>query len=754
MSKLSLKNRRNSAPSGNNQVVLTNADHSEGSLPQDMNLKTDQVASRESNDIGDDHCENGEMSKESPANDGNESVAGEADYDSSDGLRSFIIDEGEVVDQKKYKNYGFVINFIAADKWNAKRNLESWKDLAIEEAPIFYEHLTKSINENANNAIQTNNENSERYEHCIILLTSTEVSEKFVEEMLAPKKGYIDEEAESKNGTPHAILTFLGDREKKKCKETKEGYIFPTENITPRAKYGIATESGVEIVPLLEFKNRHQSEVRNLPLEEFIEYLKEENSFEQFHTYGQIVYDELDRYLQNYLKNVNINEFNENGYMKAGKSLSDAKANNVAFNLVRLRYRGEDLNVSTLRMARPDLTKEDIEEGKSRAREWIQVAVRAVIRLRARNHVWRHWQLKLMSLIMIPPRKIRGIDRQCVYIKDRVGKSGKSFLMSKICDLFPEMATQLPNAKAENMTYLLSKVQSTIQVLFINKARSEKYLDCSVIECIKDGTVFSTKYDCKMLKFLETHVVIFGNTEPNFEDLSQDRWVVFDIMKSCNNHYEIYQRRNITDPVLPDLSNALSSTIFDKAKQYWESLNDFSYSYIQTSNGTQAQEQNKEQTTQSINYASLRLYNRPQIASSSTQDFASLSVKRFKRSKEPQMYLLGLPNNSSNVPFSKKSKTDEVELRCEEMDAPICDDSKKTAFEPHQPITNEHEREQFNRIVDNYENLNGKPISASVIKTIAEENSWVKKQIDSMKTRGCKNAIESLRKMRERFVKR
>ncbi len=52
------------------------------------------------------------------------------------------------------------------------------------------------------------------------------------------------------------------------------------------------------------------------------------------------------------------------------------------------------------------------------------------------------------------------------------------------------------------------------------------HVSYQAIEAIKNGTFFSGKYESGMVRFNSPHVIIFSNQPPEYEALSQDRWVV------------------------------------------------------------------------------------------------------------------------------------------------------------------------------------------------------------------------------------
>ncbi|KAK7505378.1 hypothetical protein BaRGS_00003540 [Batillaria attramentaria] len=63
------------------------------------------------------------------------------------------------------------------------------------------------------------------------------------------------------------------------------------------------------------------------------------------------------------------------------------------------------------------------------------------------------------------------------------------------------------------------------RVVIFDLARSqEDHINYEIIESIKNGVMFSSKYESQMKIFPPPHVVIFANFPPNLRKLSQDRW--------------------------------------------------------------------------------------------------------------------------------------------------------------------------------------------------------------------------------------
>jgi len=134
------------------------------------------------------------------------------------------------------------------------------------------------------------------------------------------------------------------------------------------------------------------------------------------------------------------------------------------------------------------------------------------------HHALRPWQAELEHELFLPahPRKI-------YFLVDVVGNSGKTwfahqFVRRNVC---PSQVL-LPGKKAD-MAFALD---STVRVLFIDAPRSKQgdYLQYDFLEEVKNGYVFSTKYESRMKTLSPCHVVVSMNEEPDLTKLSSDRY--------------------------------------------------------------------------------------------------------------------------------------------------------------------------------------------------------------------------------------
>lgn len=137
------------------------------------------------------------------------------------------------------------------------------------------------------------------------------------------------------------------------------------------------------------------------------------------------------------------------------------------------------------------------------------------------EHTLHQWQSDLAETLQGPAD-----DRKVIFVVDKDGGKGKTWF-AKHYTKWHENAQFMEPAKKADMAYAL---QDDLKVLFLNVTRTteEKNHDYlySFVESVKDGMVFSPKYESRMKYYDKVHVVVMTNSEPNYDLLSSDRYDV------------------------------------------------------------------------------------------------------------------------------------------------------------------------------------------------------------------------------------
>lgn len=133
-------------------------------------------------------------------------------------------------------------------------------------------------------------------------------------------------------------------------------------------------------------------------------------------------------------------------------------------------------------------------------------------------HVLRDWQQELNQVLIHEPD-----DRQIIFVVDYDGNKGKSWFAKYYMSLH-DNAFLLRPTKHADMAYALPL---EMRVLFLDCTRKQvEYMPYTLMEELKDGYVFSNKYESRVKKYARLHVVVLMNQDPDMTALSKDRYVI------------------------------------------------------------------------------------------------------------------------------------------------------------------------------------------------------------------------------------
>lgn len=129
------------------------------------------------------------------------------------------------------------------------------------------------------------------------------------------------------------------------------------------------------------------------------------------------------------------------------------------------------------------------------------------------------WQEVAMDIIRKKP------DGRTIYwFWEDVGGFGKSTFAKYLACKHNAL---LLSGKSNDMFHMLSRFPSKRKLIVVDVPRCQSgFINYGAIEMIKNGLVFSGKYEGSQLVFNPPHVFVFANTPPDFEMMSRDRWIV------------------------------------------------------------------------------------------------------------------------------------------------------------------------------------------------------------------------------------
>lgn len=130
------------------------------------------------------------------------------------------------------------------------------------------------------------------------------------------------------------------------------------------------------------------------------------------------------------------------------------------------------------------------------------------------------WQQKLIEMIESEPS-----ERELLWVFDPVGNKGKTFMSKHLVDKYGAFYTN--GGKGVDICYAY---QGERVCVFDYVRDSQDYVNYGVIEQIKNGILFSHKYESGMKRFAVPHVVVFANFQPDRSKFSADRLVLIEIL--------------------------------------------------------------------------------------------------------------------------------------------------------------------------------------------------------------------------------
>lgn len=159
----------------------------------------------------------------------------------------------------------------------------------------------------------------------------------------------------------------------------------------------------------------------------------------------------------------------------------------------------------------------------------------------------RPWQRRVEKILSRPvdPRKV-------YWVYDTVGGMGKSWFAKYLVARMG--AARFPNCRTQDLA-MAYKGEGIVAFDFTRTV--EERLNYSVMESIKDGEIFSSKYESRVKRFGSPHVVCFANWMPNQGTMSADRWRIIDLADK-KWHKTPKSEAPIVDGEIPWLDELLS----------------------------------------------------------------------------------------------------------------------------------------------------------------------------------------------------
>lgn len=132
----------------------------------------------------------------------------------------------------------------------------------------------------------------------------------------------------------------------------------------------------------------------------------------------------------------------------------------------------------------------------------------------------RPWQQQLLDLLLLPAD-----DRHIIWVRDSTGNQGKSRLAKHLVTNFGGIVL---TGKKADMAYAYAKEPVVIFDVCRTEAENMSHL-FSMAEHLKNGLIFSNKYESVVKIFKSPHVLFFSNSMPVSGCWSADRVKLIDL---------------------------------------------------------------------------------------------------------------------------------------------------------------------------------------------------------------------------------
>lgn len=132
------------------------------------------------------------------------------------------------------------------------------------------------------------------------------------------------------------------------------------------------------------------------------------------------------------------------------------------------------------------------------------------------------WQLEVMDIINGPVN-----DRDIWWFWEPIGNVGKSELCKY---LVVHHNGLMLSGKNNDIFHMVSKNPDRRKLFIVDIPRcSLEHINYNAIEAIKNGLIFSGKYQGCQIVFDRPHVIVFANEKPHTRSMSLDHWKIVEI---------------------------------------------------------------------------------------------------------------------------------------------------------------------------------------------------------------------------------
>lgn len=161
-----------------------------------------------------------------------------------------------------------------------------------------------------------------------------------------------------------------------------------------------------------------------------------------------------------------------------------------------------------------------------------ELSIQKVLELEYKNVKWHPYQEDILNKLNGPVDK-----RKIFWYWEEKGNVGKSYLVKYICIKYNVIIGEGKMTDIFNQinTMMIDKGQKKGKIpsiIIIDVPRtSHQYINYAMIEKVKNGCIYSGKYEGGICIFPIPHIVVFANEKPDIHALSSDRLDISEIIR-------------------------------------------------------------------------------------------------------------------------------------------------------------------------------------------------------------------------------
>ena len=158
--------------------------------------------------------------------------------------------------------------------------------------------------------------------------------------------------------------------------------------------------------------------------------------------------------------------------------------------------------------------------------EFIKETEQQILHDEYANVKWKAWQQDILNIIETKPD-----NRTIHWYYETKGNTGKSFLTKYIALKYDVIIADGKKADIFNQVNVMMREHQKVPTVIILDVprRNQGYVSYGVLEQLKNGMIYSGKYEGGRCIFKSPHVIVFSNSLPDTSEMSADRWHIVNI---------------------------------------------------------------------------------------------------------------------------------------------------------------------------------------------------------------------------------